>query len=65
MDNAWVSVARLASVTRTVNEEVPAAVGVPEIVPAIASRVRPAGRAPEAMVNKKGFFPPVTTKEAL
>jgi len=35
------------SVTVVVKLEVPVAVGVPEMVPVVAARVRPAGRLPE------------------
>jgi len=43
-----VAVRLLASFTLTVKAELPAAVGVPEIVP-VALRLNPAGRLPEAI----------------
>ncbi len=39
------------SVTLTVNENGPAVVGVPEIVPVLASSVRPGGSDPLAIAN--------------
>src|ERR1700737_1758148 len=47
MLRAWVVVAKLASVTRTVKLLVPATVGVPEITPVLAASVSPVGRGPE------------------
>ncbi|XWK67920.1 hypothetical protein RBB80_31800 [Tunturiibacter gelidiferens] len=40
----WVE---LESLTATVMEKLPLAVGVPEIMPVLAEMVRPAGRLPE------------------
>ena len=40
-----------ASFTCTVNDELPAAVGVPEMVPDDAARLKPAGRAPAVMLQ--------------
>ena len=37
------------SLTAAVKLDVPVAVGVPEITPVVAARVRPAGRLPEAI----------------
>lgn len=37
------------SVTLTVKDEVPDAVGVPEMTPVLAASVKPAGRVPESM----------------
>jgi hypothetical protein len=48
-----------ASVTETVNVELPLAVGVPEITPALDS-VSPAGRLPDAMDHVYPGVPPVT-----
>ena len=45
------------SVTFTVNVNEPDTVGVPEIVPAVG-RVKPAGKAPELMVQLYGVVPP-------
>ena len=46
MLNAFVAVLFAASVTFTVNDTVPAVVGVPEITPVDATRLSPAGNAP-------------------
>jgi hypothetical protein len=40
------------SVARTVKLVVPAAVGVPEIIPVVADRLRPAGSVPELMLQE-------------
>ena len=40
-----------ASFTCTVNDELPAAVGVPEIAPDDAERLKPAGSAPAVMLQ--------------
>ncbi|XWK67921.1 hypothetical protein RBB80_31805 [Tunturiibacter gelidiferens] len=42
----WVE---LESLTATVTEKLPLAVGVPEIMPVLAERLSPAGRLPETM----------------
>ncbi len=47
------------SATRTVNAEVPAAVGVPLIWPVEASSARPAGSAPAETDHAYGAAPPV------
>jgi hypothetical protein len=49
------------SITLAVNENEPDAVGVPEIVPA-AERVKPAGNAPELMLQLYGVVPPEAAK---
>src|SRR5262245_13292586 len=54
-----VATAEFASVRRMVTAEVPAAVGVPPIAPETASRVMPAGSAPEATDHAYGVRPPV------
>ena len=46
------------SVTRIVKLDVPAAVGVPEITPAVLN-VRPAGSEPLSRLHAKGGVPPV------
>jgi hypothetical protein len=51
---------KLASVTFTVNEAVPAVVGVPLICPALLS-VNPAGNAPEETDQLYGVVPPLAT----
>jgi hypothetical protein len=48
------------SVTVTVKENDPAAVGVPVIAPELAFSVKPGGRLPVAMANVYGPVPPVT-----
>lgn len=48
----------LASTTCTTKDELPAAVGVPEITPVAALKARPAGRDPPARLNVKGAVPP-------
>jgi hypothetical protein len=53
-----VAVKLLASVTVTVNDAVPAAVGVPEITP-LELRVNPAGSVPELTLKIYGVVPPV------
>jgi hypothetical protein len=49
IESAWSSVALTLSVTRAVKFEVPAAVGVPEIVPVELPSDNPAGRLPETI----------------
>lgn len=49
IDSALVTDREAASVTRTVNDEVPAVVGVPLISPVFAFSVRPAFSVPEAI----------------
>ena len=51
------------SVTFTVNDEVPAAVGVPLICPELP-RVSPAGRVPELTDQLYGVVPPLAASEA-
>ena len=46
MLNAFVAVLFAASVTCTVNDTVPAVVGVPEITPSMRPKLNPAGKAP-------------------
>ena len=41
------------------NDAIPAVVGTPEIVPVDADSVRPAGSAPELMLQLYGVVPPV------
>ena len=51
------------SLTFTVKEEAPAAVGVPLICPELP-RVRPAGREPELSDQLYGVVPPLAASEA-
>jgi hypothetical protein len=63
IESAWSSVSGVPweSVTRTVKFEVPAVVGVPEIVPVDELSDRPAGRLPEMTDQLYGVTPPVAT----
>ena len=54
----------LESVTFTVNDAVPAAVGVPLICPALLS-VNPAGNEPEEIDQLYGVVPPLAAKDAV
>lgn len=55
--------AEALSVTLSINEYVPAVVGMPEMIPAVL-RVRPAGRLlPEATAHVYGDVPPVAETE--
>ena len=54
----------LASVTLTVNDVVPAAVGVPLICPALLS-VSPAGKEPEEIDQLYGVVPPLAANVAV
>ena len=58
-----VSAGELESVTCTVNDDVPAAVGVPEIAPALES-VKPALSVPVVIVHLYGVVPPVALSDA-
>ena len=57
-----VTVVRLASFICTVKVLAPAVVGVPEMIPVEAARVRPAGRVPEAIDQVYGVWPPVAAR---
>ena len=59
-----VAVPLLASVTLTVNEDVPDAVGVPEIAPVEAFRVSPAGSEPLLTLHEYGVVPPLACNVA-
>jgi hypothetical protein len=56
---AAVAVCAVASVTCTVNDTVPAVVGVPEITPVDAARFNPAGKEPELIDQVYGVVPPL------
>jgi len=62
MRSACVSLSPSLSVTFTVKLNAPAALGVPEIVPAVASSVSPPGSAPAVIVQANGFFPPAVER---
>ena len=47
------------SATWTVNADVAATVGVPEIMPVVAFRARPCGNAPATILQVSGAVPPV------
>jgi hypothetical protein len=53
------AVGEFESVTLGVKLNVPAVVGLPEIVPVAAASVRPAGSAPELMLQLCGVVPPL------
>ena len=57
--NAFVPMLFAASVTCTVNDAAPAAVGVPEITPVDAARLNPAGNAPALTLQLYGVVPPL------
>ena len=59
MLNAFVPVLFAASVTCTVNDAVPAVVGVPEITPVPATRLNPAGSVPALRLQLYGVVPPL------
>jgi hypothetical protein len=59
MLSACVAALLLASVSFTVNEDVPDPVGVPEITPDEPFRTNPAGNAPLLMLQVYGVVPPV------
>jgi hypothetical protein len=59
MLSACVAVLLAASVTFTVNEDVPDPVGVPEITPDDPFRTNPAGNVPLLMLQVYGVVPPV------
>ena len=67
MAKFWVSLlAGLAlSLTIAVRLKSPVAVGVPEIMPVPAFRVKPAGRLPVEMLQVYGDIPPVACTVAL
>jgi hypothetical protein len=52
-----------ASATRIVNDDGPAAVGTPEIIPVLAATVRPVGREPADTEKVYGAKPPVAAIE--
>jgi hypothetical protein len=60
-----VPVLPFASVTWTVTAEEPAAVGVPEITPVVASIVKPVGKVPVLSVKLNGSAPLLTTRAKL
>lgn len=60
----FVAVLLLASVTLTVNVEVPDVVGVPEIAPDDPVNVNPAGRDPVLTLHVYGVVPPPACKVA-
>jgi hypothetical protein len=64
IERALVAVAPAASATRAVKFAVPAADGVPLMIPAFASRLIPAGIAPALMDHEYGATPPVRFKVA-
>jgi hypothetical protein len=59
-DLVWAGVP--ASPTVAVRLTVPAAVGVPEIIPSDGTRLRPAGRLPEEIDHVYGAAPPLACR---
>ena len=57
--SAFVPVLFTPSVTLTVNEAVPAVVGVPEITPVEVTRLNPAGSEPALRLQLYGVVPPL------
>jgi hypothetical protein len=57
--NVFVPVLFAASVTCTVNDTVPAVVGVPEIAPVDATRLSPVGNIPAVTLHLYGVVPPL------
>ena len=62
--NAFVPELFAASVTCTVKDAVPVAVGVPDITPVEVTRVRPAGNAPAIRLQLYGVVPPLACNVA-
>jgi hypothetical protein len=63
IDSDLVAFCDALSLTRTVNVELPAAVGVPLMAPLELS-VKPGGRFPDVMLHVYGFAPPLATSVA-
>ena len=59
IERACVTACPVESATWTVNDDVPAAVGVPEITPVIGLIPRFCGSAPATMLQVSGPVPPV------
>jgi hypothetical protein len=64
MLNTFVPVLFATSVTCTVNDTVPAVVGVPEIAPVDATKLSPAGKVPELIDQVYGVVPPLACSAA-
>ena len=64
MLSEWVAVLLLESVTFAVNEDVPDAVGVPEIAPVEEFSVSPAGSEPLLTLHEYGVVPPLACNVA-
>lgn len=64
MLSAWLAVLLFASVTTAVNDDVPDAVGVPEIAPDEEFKLNPAGREPPLRCQEYGVVPPVAWRVA-
>src|SRR5579871_6125588 len=60
----WLPALPALSVTETATVKLPAAPGVPEIVPLPASRLNPCGREPGATFQEYGVVPPVAARVA-
>lgn len=59
IERAWVSDCPAVSATRSVNADVPVAVGVPEMVPVEGLRIRFCGKSPSASVHSSAPVPPL------
>lgn len=65
MEQLAVAVAATESVTCAVYEDVPTVVGVPDITPVLALRVRPGGNEPEIIAKVYGGVPPLAIRDEL
>jgi hypothetical protein len=62
MLSGCVALFEFASVTFTVKLDVPGVVGVPEMSPEDAFRVKPSGKLPSVIVHAYGRVPPVACR---
>src|SRR5689334_11021061 len=63
--NCWVALRDAVSVTRTLNVNVPALAGVPEITPLNANNVRPPGSEPADKNQRYAGVPPTAVRVTL
>src|SRR5689334_7220934 len=61
IDSAWTADCPPPSCTRMINDDGPAAVGVPEMAPFVEFKLRPAGRVPVTMLQVSAPLPPVAS----
>jgi len=64
-DRVWVCGVGLESFTITVKVKFPGEVGVPEITPELACRLRPGGSEPAVTLHVYGVAPPLAANPAL